>query len=251
MSDTMTTTTTTTTPARTRGQARWIVLQERIAQGLCRDCGEKRGKQGTANRCKSCADKRRDYQNAWRARKAAAPATAPELARALGDTAARVPRLRPGPALSAPTVLELSPREILTMTIRRSDRPSLSVLDPATPWTPDHWRVMIDRTRGSASELIARLGPIRISAGRGYDGQPPALRDVLALLLQDAADAELPLDAWAARVGASPFDVRVVRNHRAAGKRAAAVAQLLKGKARAEAERAVLPSVLTRKDGAA
>jgi hypothetical protein len=246
-----TTTTTAGEPARTRGQARWLVIQERIAQGRCRDCGEKRGKQGTAERCKSCADKRRAYQHAWRARKAAAPATAPELARALGDTAARVPRLRPGPALSDPTVLELGPRERLTMTIRRSDRPSLSVLDPATPWTPDHWRIVIARTRANASELLARLGPIRISAGRGYDGQPPALRDVLALLLQDAADADLPLDAWAARIGASAFDLRVVRNHRAAGKRAAALAQLLKGKARAETERAVLPSVLTGKDGGA
>lgn len=234
------------TPTLTRGRARWIVVQDRIARGLCRDCGEKRGKDGTANRCAACSEKRRAYQQEWRARKAAAPATAPELARALGDTAPRVPRTRPGPDPADRDSLAIGARgEVIQMTITRSEAPSLSVLDPAEAWTRDHWRVRLERKRARAARgSVERIAPFVISAGADYGGQPPSVRDVLALLLLDAADAGRPLAEWAATFRLSPHDVRVVRNHRAANKRAAALRRLLAGKAWAEVAAAVLPAAV-------
>ncbi len=51
----------------TKGAKRWRVIKERIAAGLCRDCGEPRGGLGTNERCKVHADAFNDYQRTRRA----------------------------------------------------------------------------------------------------------------------------------------------------------------------------------------
>jgi hypothetical protein len=41
-------------------QQQWY--KDRIAKGLCRNCGKPRGKTGTKSRCRLCADKWNTYQ---------------------------------------------------------------------------------------------------------------------------------------------------------------------------------------------
>lgn len=205
-----------------RGKYRWKVKADKIAAGLCRDCSKPRGEDGTADRCAGCAEKRRQYQQAYRARLAKKD-EAGALAGALGDTAPRVP----APLLTAPEVNTIAlgvGGKRLQLDIARSAEPSPSV-DPDRPWGPDHWSAVLsvrtkDHKRQGALAVVVTAGP-------AFEGRPPRLAELLALLLQDAADAELPFPAWCAAVGMSADSIRAKNNHGLAQRRARALARLL------------------------
>lgn len=40
-----------------RGASRWATVRKRIKEGYCRTCPNKRGKAGTKQHCRQCADK--------------------------------------------------------------------------------------------------------------------------------------------------------------------------------------------------
>lgn len=208
----------TDTPERSRGETRWIQIQDRISKGLCRDCGAKRGKTGTRDRCRRCADERNAYTAAYRARQAAKAAAGDKLAHALGMT---VPR--PMRASGEPLAVELRNGATIQTTITPADQPSASI-DPAAPWALAHWRVKARIVKGD--RVLAQAAPFIVSAGHDYAGEPPPERDVLALACLDAADAALPFAEWCTRLGLSSDSMRAAKAYKVAGRRAAAWREL-------------------------
>jgi len=210
----------------TRGAQRWAVIQQRIAEGLCRDCGNVRGADGTADRCADCAEKRRRYQRDWRASKSAEKAAGGHV-RALGDTAPRVlPELPEWHSADGPYRFNLAGGNRLMLRAEPSAEPALAAGVNGDTWAANHWRCELT-TRTKTDRRIGTALVVTISAGPGFDGQRPTLRDVLALLLLDAKDARQPFDVWAPAVGLSVDSRRAEANHKIAQRRAAALGRLL------------------------
>lgn len=204
----------------TRGEKLWKFKEQRIADGLCRDCGKPRGDSGSANRCAKCNATRREYQQRYRAIQAVKLA-AGGLGGALGDTAPRIPK----PLSVHPFSIGIGASNLslhLDMSAASSPAPSV---DPAQPWSVHHWRCVLT-VRTAADKPRGRLA-VTMSAGPDFEGQSPTLGQVLAVLLLDADDAGLAFEAWCAAVGLSPDSLRSKRNHRLAARRADALRRLL------------------------
>lgn len=195
-------------PKETPGKKRWKVVQARIEQGLCRDCGKPRGDDGTNARCKACAERRREYYADWIARKETG---APSKRRAyavdrfmMGDLIRR--HTMPSPGNADPNEFVTPNGLRITLRCEQTAKPSESAA--TAPWSTSHWICRLTAATPGRKPQRREFGPVIVSLGPGYKERAPAVIELLSVLVQDAAAAEAQgFSSWCDSVGLS-FDSR-------------------------------------------
>lgn len=201
----------------TKSEHRWQVIRERIAAGLCRDCGEPRGADGSPSRCKRHATARRLYMLAYRQRHPEHPRRRTRGAAGIGTPNGARRRATDSPA--APYVTPKG--RVLILRATKLDTPP-PFADPA--WRATHWRCRITSTAGRAMTTT-------FSMGAAYDGVAPTAVMVLGSLAVEAralsTHAEGGFEAWCAEYGLNADSRRIEQVYRLTKRNTAALRRLL------------------------